>query len=334
MGFTPNFRTPVQLTGVARAAFDLQVGQYITDGLLPVNETYDINFSFGVTQAALPPAASFRSFNSESDVGSLGVSESRSGKLPPISRRLHVDEYQQLTMYQSSDDLIGAEFERYATSLGQAFALRFVMAQAEAITAGKVTIAERGLTFEVNYGRKAGLTANAATPWSTIATADPLTDIEGLRAVYGRRIGRIVLSRQAMGYLQTNANIIKIAMQRGSDLPPRISVEDVRAVFRDYGLGEIVVNEEVVTNSAGAEVPLFAADKVIILPAAGAVGRTDLGVTAESIRTDTGIAQSERPGLFAGALESDDPSGYDVLVSAIGLPILTDANATGVIDAF
>ena len=332
MGFTKNFRTPVQLTGVARAAFDALIGQYLTDDLLPVNRTYDINFSFGIAEGALPPAASFRSFNTAADVGTTTDSETKSGKLPPLSRRIPVDEYQQLTMFNASADQVGQKFEDYAARIAQSFALRFVLAQAEAVQSGKVTINERNLSFTVDFGRRANLTGTAATVWSNTVDSDPLADLQGLRNAYKRRVGRIVVSRTVMGYLQSNETIIKLALGRGTDLPPLISEDAVRSVIRSFGLGELVVNEEVLINASGVEVPLFASDKVILLPSAGAIGRTDLGVTAESIRTDTGIAQTERAGLFAGALESDNPSGYDVLVSGIGLPILTDPNNTAVLD--
>jgi hypothetical protein len=334
MGFTKNFRTPVQLTGTARAAFDQLVGSFgILNSLFPVNETYDINFDFNITEAALPAAASFRSFNTHSDVGVLGSTERSSGKLPPISRRLHVDEHQQLIMFNAGGDAIGLEFERYATSIAQSIASRFVLAQRDALVTGKVLISERDLSFEVDFKRKAGLTVNAGTAWSN-AAADVIGELEALRTVLGRSIGRIVISRQTMNYLQLNTAIRQQALGRGADLTARISADDVRSVFSAYDLGNLVINEDVITDQTGAVVPLFAADKVIILPAGGPVGRTALGVTAESLRTDTGIAAQERPGVFAGALESDDPSGYDVLVSAIGLPILSDANATAVIDAF
>ncbi|MDY0829129.1 major capsid protein [Microbacterium sp. BG28] len=332
MGFTKNFRSPVQLTGVARAAFDAQISEFLTDSLLPVNRTYDINFSFGVAEGALPPAAQFRSFNTAADVGTTDDTEQKSGKLPPLSRRIPVDEFQQLQMYNASADQVGQKFEEYATRIARSFALRFVLAQAEAVTTGKVTIAERNLSFTVDYGRRANLTAPAATVWSNTAASDPITDLEGMRKAYKRRVGRIVVSRLVMGYLQANAQIIKTFFGRGTDLPTRISEEQVRSVFSEYGLGQLVVNEDVLVNASGAEVPLFAEDKVILLPSAGPIGRTDLGVTAESIRQDTGIAQAERAGLFAGAIEADNPSGYDVLVSGIGLPILTDPNNTAVLD--
>lgn len=332
MAFTKNFRTPAQLTAAARAAFRTHVEKYVTADLLPSEANYTLDFSFAVGQAALPAAASFRSYSTESEVGTLEGGETRQGKLPPISIRTPVDEYQQLFMYNQQDG-IGDAFEKRAIRNATAVGSRVVLAQAEAIQDGKVTIAERNLTFAVDFGRKGALTATAGTPWSTTATATPIADMEALRAVLGKSIVRSIISQQSATYLQTNVDLIKTALGRGTDLPSRISWADVQTVFRDWQLGELEINTEKVVNRAGAEVPVFAADKVVVLTGSQ-VGTTELGVTAESLRADNGIAQSEAAGLFSGASEQDDPSGYNVLVSAIALPIATATNDTASLDVF
>lgn len=333
MPFTTNYRTPAQLTGVARAAFRAFIEGYQASGLLPIQSVYDINFTYGDVAGALPAAATYRSYDTESTVGELPTTSSKSGKLPPISIRGRVGEYQALRMY-GQDDAIGGEFERWAERLAQSVAARVILAQYEALASATVTINERNLNFTVNFGRTSGLTANAGTAWSTVATADPITDLETLRNVYKRPIGRVVLSRQAMTYLQQNTIIKQIVLGRGSDLTSRVSVEDVRAVFRDWDLGEIVINEETVTNTAGSVVPVLAADKVLILPAGGAVGNTKVGVTAESIEDENGIVGAERAGLFSGAIAASDATGYNVLVSGIILPVLSNPDATAVLDAY
>lgn len=332
MPYSKAFRTPVQLTGVARGAFRAIIEQYVTAGLLPSQANFTLDFSFVTGQAALPPAASFRSWSTESMVNTTDVGSVASGKLPPISIRMHVDEFQQLTMYRNNE-AIGAKFEEYAIRNAQAIANRVVLAQAQAIEAGKVTIAERGLSFEVNFQRKSGLTANAGTVWSTTASSTPLTDLETLRAVFGKSVDRIILSRQAMTYLQANADLIKIAVGRGSDLPSRISVADVQSVFADFGFGSLEVNEQKVVNGAGSEVALFSADKVILVNGS-TVGSTELGVTAEAINSDNNIPAGQQPGLFAGAAPQSDPEGFNVYTSAIVLPVLSSPNNTAVLDAY
>lgn len=332
MAFTKNFRTPAQLTGVARGAFRAHVEKYVTAGLLPAKANYTLDFTLNVGESILPPAASYRSYSTESEVGTIVGGETRSGKLPPISIRTPVDEYQQLFMYGNQEG-IGAAFEERAIRNATAVGSRVVLAQAEAIQSGKVTIAERQLSFTIDFARKAALTATAGTAWSSTATATPIADMEAIRTALGKSIVRNIVSQQTATYLQSNTDLMKLALGRGSDLPSRISWEDVRSVFRDWQLGELEINTQKVVNQAGTEVPLFSADKVIVLTASQ-IGNTELGVTAEAMQQANGITQGQAAGLFSGATEADDPAGYNVLVSAIALPVAQSTNDTASLDVF
>lgn len=195
MPFTKNFRTPGQLTGAARGAFDAAFDSFGIAALLPPAENFTLDYNFAVGAAPLPPAAKFRSFNTRSMVNTVGQGSRASGKLPPTSIRLYVDEFQQLEMY-GQDDAIGAKFEEYAIRNAQSIAFRVVLAAAEAIEKGVVTLEERGLALTVDFGRRADLSAVATTPWATVATAKPLDDIEALKAAFGKRVGEIRISAQ------------------------------------------------------------------------------------------------------------------------------------------
>lgn len=330
MPFTKNHRTPVQLTGVARGAFDAAYEAFLVSGLLPPVENFTLDYQFQTGSAPLPPAAKYRSFNTESMVNhASSQGQTQAGKLPPTSIRMHVDEYQQLRMY-GQDDAIGAKFEQYAERNAQSIAFRIVLAAAQAIQEGKVTLSERGLSMDIDFGRRAELSGTAGVSWANVETSKPLDDLEAMRDVFGKRLATNIISQRTMGYLQRNRDLIAISMQRGTDLPSRISQEDVRAVFRDYGLGEIVIDESVVPDTNGLEVPVFDPDKVILLSGTQ-IGTTEIGVTAEAFGQENGIPQNEAPGLFSGAIPSDDPSGYDVLVSGILLPVLSAPNDTAVL---
>ncbi|GAA2577356.1 major capsid protein [Microbacterium binotii] len=331
MTFTKDFRTPAQLTAAARAAFRAFIEKYLVAGLLPYDAVYDLDFTYGNVEGALPAAATYRAFNTESGVGELPAGSSKQGRLPAISQRHDVDEYLKLTLF-NQNAAIGEAFEKRAIRSAQALAARVVLAAYEGITTGSVTIAENGMSFVVNFGRKGALTATAATAWSSVATAKPVEDLEGFRNIYGP-LGRVILSQQSATYLQQNVDLIKLALGRGTDLPSRVSWEDVRSVFTDFRIGVPSVNEELVTNTSGVLVPTIAADKVLIVPN-GQVGTTKVGIAAESINQENGIAEAERPGLFSGAMHRSDPEGYHVLVSGIVLPVVTSPDQTGVIDAF
>ena len=325
MAFTKNHRTPAQLTAHARAAFRVHVEAFETAGLLPLEASPTLNYSVNIGQSVLPAAASFRSFNTESEVGTLEGGQTAEGKLPPISLRIPVDEHQELVMY-GMEDAIGEAFEKRAARTAQAVGSRFVLAQVEAIVTGKVTIQERNLNVVVDFGRKSAQTGTAPTLWNA-AGADPIADLDGMRAIMNKGISSVVMSRTILALLQTNEEIIKLVVGRGTDLPSRVSEEDVRAVLRDWGYGEIRVNEQTIVNRAGVEQTLFPADRITML-SGSQFGNTLTGVTAESLSPDNGISRGEAAGLFSGATHTHDPEGYNVLVSAIGLPVVQSPDNT------
>jgi len=326
MGFTKSFRTPAQLTGSARAAFRATTEQYATSALLPSQANFTLDYNFSVGSSILPPAANFRAFNTGSDVNITSTGETRSGKLPPLSIRMHVDEYQQLKMYNQTD-AIGGKFEEYAQLNATSIAQRVVIAQAEALQDGKVTIAERGQSFSVDFGRKAALSSAVTTPWSDHAASDPLADLMAYRQVFGA-ISEIIISRAVMTHLMQNANLI---LNSGNKDATFLSEAMVRTILSNFGFGSITINEQKLNDQSGVERPLFAEDKLVIL-GASQVGRTDLGVTAEAADDENGISGQEQAGLFSGAYDGVDPSGFNVLVSAIALPVVTDVNKTGSLD--
>lgn len=331
MAIAQDIRTAVQLTAEARAAAQVASTRYALEAYLPNVDNYALTFNFDVNQVDINEAASYRSFNTEAEYGKTGGSASRSGKLPPISLKYHVDELEQLTLY-GQDDAIGDTLERYARRVGSAIAARVELARGQGIETGKVELNERDLKFTIDFGRSASHTVTAGTVWSNVA-ATPITDLDTWAAVYratnGAGPGATLLSGRILAVLQKNADLIKLAVGRGSDLPSRISVDDVRSVLSSYGYGDVRVFDEVIN---GARV--ISDDKVIFLPTSnisldgGALGTTDWGIPAESIRPEYGIPASDRPGIFAGAFTHEDPEGTNVLGSAIVLPVIKNANAT------
>lgn len=332
MTYSPTPRTAVQLTAQARAAAQVASTGFGLALYLPDNPNYSLSFNFNVNQVALNDAASYRSFNTEADFGRTGGSESRSGKLPPISRKYRVDELEQLTLYGQAD-AIAALLEKHARALGASIAARLEFARGEAIEKGIVTIDERGLQFTIDYGRKASHTIVAGTAFSA-AGATPVDTLDVAKAIYqdtnGTAPGVTLISPEVLANLQKNADLMKMALGRGSDLPSRISVDDVLSTLASFGYGNVRVFDEAIGGQR-----VINARKVLFLPATGGVmldggplGTTDWGIPAEAINDDYGIPTSDRPGIFAGSFTQEDPEGTNVLASAIALPVVTNADAS------
>lgn len=332
MAFDKQHRTPAVLTGVARGAFQGVYGASMVSDFLPAKANQKLTFDFQPNATALTQAANFRSWNTESDQTKFPGAVSKQGKLPPISRRYNVDEYTHLTMIGGD---LGAEFERKAEAIAAQIAMRFVQAAAEAIETGKVTIKERGLDFQVDYGRKAALTATAPKVWSD-PTADIIGDLKAMRLAYGSNPASLLVPFAVKEHISKNTAIIELALGRASDLPTAIPYEQALSVLRQYEFGNLVTNDERLIDQTGTERSLFASDKVLFLPngsdafatamGSGPLGTLDLGITSEALEPDNGLGGSA--GLIAGAYKTEDPNGFDVLVGGIGLPVVTAADRT------
>lgn len=332
MAFDKQYRTPAVLTGVARGAFQGIYGSSLVSRFLPAKANQKLTFDFQPNQTALTRAANFRAWNTESDQTVFDGSSSKQGKLPPISRRYNVDEYTHLKMIGGD---LGVEFETKAEAIAAQIAMRFVQAAAEAIETGKVSIKERSLDFQVDYGRKAALTATAPTLWSNPA-ADIIGDLKALRLAYGSNPASLLIPFTVKEHISKNVAIIKLALGRTSDLPTAIPYEQALSVLRQYEFSNLFTNDERLVDQAGTERSLFSQDKVLFLPGtadafatamgSGPLGTLDLGVTSEAYEPENGLGGSA--GLISGAYKTEDPNGFDVLVGAIGLPVVTAADRT------
>jgi hypothetical protein len=342
MGINLDHATAVELTGAARAAADAFDAQMPLAGYLPARENTTLSYSFDATGNTPVDVASFRSFDTEAPYGQLGPRITKEGKLPPISRKLPVSEYTELQFINNLSALVD-KLGDYAAKLGVSIAARLEIARVEAVLTGGLTLAENGITAMINYGRDASLTVPglaAAAQWDQ-STATPVDNLIAWRelvrlASKGGLPTGLMLSNRVMTALMGNPQIISYALGRSSDLPSKVSQDQVREVLRGYaGITTVTVADEVYSRyNFGRTV--FPTDQIALLPPAGGLviggdgplGTTDFGVPAEALQPSYGIGESERAGIFAGAFDRSDPEGLDVLVSAIALPLLQRANTT------
>lgn len=337
MAINTAFRSPAQLTAVARAALEVADGEAYLSQFLPARDNLSLSYNFDVNAVNLAEAASFRAYDAEAPYTRAPGAASQSGKLPPASIKLPVSEYDELRLYNAGNEAVGAKLEEYATRLGAAIGARAEAARGEAIETGELTVDENGLSFTIDYGRDSGNTATAGTDWDAATGATPLDDLQTWIDTYtdanGSAPGVLLLSTKVLAALSKNTDTIE-AIVGSSAAPSRVSYADVKSLLNGYGIGQTVVYDRKV-NIGGVSTRVTSDSKVILLPAsdgapllAGALGTTDFGVPAEAINTDYGIPVAERPGVFAGAFGRTDPEGLDVLASSIFLPVLSNANAT------
>jgi len=341
MALNTDYRTANDLSGVARAAADELDSKMVLAEWLPTKENPTLSYEFDASDTPMVDVASYRAFDTESPYGKLGPTITKSGKLPPISRKLPVSEYTEL---QFTDNMaaLGDHLDDYAAKLGASIAARLELARVEAVSTGALSLAENGITASIDFGRDPALTVPLlvqASRWDQ-PTATPVDNTIGWRELVkekskGSLPTVMILSNAVMMALMGNQQVIEYALGRSDNLPSRVSADQVRTVFAGYaGISRMVVADEAyAAYNFGKQV--WPNSQVVLLPPAGVViggdgslGTTDYGVPAEALQPSYGIAQGERAGIFSGAFDHHDPEGLDVLVSAIALPLLQKANAT------
>jgi hypothetical protein len=339
MEYSSSFRTAAQLTAIARAACDALLGSFKLPSYLPSVDNMGLSYDFDINSLQLTEAATYRAYDAEAPFGKTSGGKSMQGKLPAISRKLRVSEYDQLTL-MGQTEAVGNKFEDYAERLGAGIGARVALAQGQAVETGTITLNENKLIFTIDFGRAAGNTVTAGTVWTTTsapALSDLATWAAAYRSVTGTDPAIAQISSSVMAALQKNTSIIGAATGLASaNLPAIISQDQVRAVFASFGFGQIVINDDQVVYN-GSTQRVVSANKLIWLPASGGLqlggvggvlGSTQWGIPAEALNSAYGIATSEAPGLFSAAFHDSDPEGHNVLASAIVLPVLQSANFT------
>lgn len=334
--YQANHRDAGALTAEARGAADAAALGYRLDRFLPGVSNFTLDYSFDLNTLGLTDVAEFRAFDTTPGYGQGQASAgSRAGKLPPVSRRYRVKEYEQLQLQIGGSALIGEKLESYARKGGLAIAARVALAQAEAIEFDQVRLRENGLDVLITYGRSPELFVAANVLWND-TSADILETIISWLNVYraknGSNPGVTLISQRILDALSRNKQIIGLTFgkaQSDPSLPGRIGYADVLSFLSQWGLRNVEVFEGTIDRKL-----LLSDNKVYFLPAeggigedAGSLGTTEWGITAESIQPVYGIGSTEQAGIFAAAFDDNQPQGTDVLATAVVIPALRNSDA-------
>ncbi|MGW5387199.1 major capsid protein [Nocardia sp. NPDC003963] len=328
-----DYIAPAELTGYVREALaDNPINDLtLVDDLLPDSLIDDVEFRANITQRGLRRAAQFRAWDTEAPLsGRKGVTRI-SGELPPLSEKRLLGEYDRLRL-RKAETAIRDLILNDAVELAQAIRTRIIMAKAQALMTGKVTLAENGLELEADFQRLSGHSVTASTLWSVTGSgaADPIVDQESwfstFRATQSGNPVRAITSQRVMSALMRNDKIRAAAVPVGT-VPGIVTKDAVNALFTAFGHPPFEVFDAQVEDFAGNATRLFPDNKILYVGAAK-VGETQWGTTAEALEPLYGIDANEAPGVVVGSFITPDALQRWTKASGIALPQLLNANAT------
>jgi hypothetical protein len=326
--------TPAELTGYVREV--PAPANLLLERFLPNRQIRNIKAAITEVQRT-NRAAKFRSWDTETPIGKRDTFSSREVRFPPLGQKLPVGEQEELEleMARTGGDnrsaLVEAIYDDADNNVRSIYN-RMELARGDVLSDGKFTLRENGLVLEADFGLAGNHLVAPAIEWDDPETSKPLSDLRPWIQRYvldtGERPGYMVASETVIGQMQMSLEVRQAAAGAGS-VQPFVTDEALAQLMRVHRYPQIVpydclIDVDDVTTRAIAE------NKVVFLPAdPSSLGFTAWGITAEALMLTRGQNPSlefeQTPGLAGVVMLEGDPPRRWSKVSAVGMPMITDA---------
>lgn len=202
----------------------------------------------------------------------------------------------------------------------------FELMRGQALSTGVVSLtAEDGDVHEVDFEVPAGNKIAVAAPWDPTTTAGAsamFADIESAHGVFHDSSGN------ASGLALTTRKVNRLLLRGLQSMFPQQPAGQIslNAYLTDRGLPGVVTNDRTLRGEDGTRTRIYPEGFLTFLPGDGPIGRTELGVTQESVQQvqNRVLSAQEAPGLTIITLGSDNPVQRAVKGAAVGLPVIQD----------
>lgn len=195
----------------------------------------------------------------------------------------------------------------------------FELMRGQALSTGVVSLtAEDGEVHEVDFGVATGQKI-LVTDTSDAAF---FTNLEAAHEVF------LDTSGAPAGVALTTSKVYRKALKALQTLFPQqpVGATNLNAYLGERGLPMFVTNDRTLRDESGNRTRIYPEGYLTFLPAGDTVGRTELGVTQESVQQvqNRVLTAQEAPGLTIVTLGQDNPVQRAVKGAAIGLPVIQD----------
>jgi Phage major capsid protein E len=335
-----SYVSPQALTAFARS---VPVNQnFILNQILPDRYAEILEVEFADTVVTTRTAHA-RAWDAPPLPGKRDLFSTRKVKLPAISQMMGTGERDRLEMERlraGGQATLAIEQAIYddAENNVRSVQARVELMRGDLLNDGKITISEMG-GLEADFQVPGAHIVTAATPWTTIATADVLGDIRAWNKVYratnGFSFGGMVLSEDIL-YTMLQNQVIRDMWSSVTGRPSVVTLEQLNQTLVANRLPTVlftydaqVVVDDVVTT-------ILPADKVTFVPPTGIeLGFTQWGMTATALELQgAGVQVQPSPAGIVAVLDKDvrPPFRQSTYVDATCMPILSRPSGLFVAD--
>ncbi len=302
----------------------------------PVLPTSELSFEYWLDQNLIDVSASVQAFNAEAQIASREGATKVSGEIPPIKRKIYLDERNMLALKREGAgdvDIVRNELYNDIANMVSSVYTRIEALRMTALTAGAIALNENGITLNVDYGVPAAHqdTLGGNDRWSEAATRDILGDIQTwtdtIEDNTGVRPTRALTSNTVQALMISDQTIRDAIWGPTNDNRP-VTMQEINRLLQTMDLPVVgTYNKRYRTQAEDGTFTTnryFANNMFVLLPPTK-LGDTLLGPTAEAL-VDDEVEARNIAGIYASVYHEGEPPIIWTKAAATSLPTFPGAD--------
>ena len=303
----------------------------------PVLPTNELSFEYYQDQVLINVSASVQAYGAEAQIGSREGVAKIAGEIPPIKRKIYLDERNLLALRREGAgdvERVRADLYNDIDNMVNAVYTRIEALRMTALALGMIQLNENGVILNVNYGVPAAqqVTLAGNDRWSEAATRDIIGDIQtwtdAVENATGVRPTRALTSDVVRSLMLTDQTARDLIWGQVNDTRP-VTMGQINNLLQTMDLPQIgFYNKRYrvqAEDGTFATQRFFPANMFVLLPE-GKLGDTLMGPTAEAM-LDVEVEARNVSGIYANVTHDNEPPMVWTKAAATALPTFPAADS-------
>ncbi len=299
--------------------------------VLPVNE---LTFEYWQNLNIIPVSASIQAYGAEAQIASREGAQKVSGEIPPIKRKIYLDERNMLALKREGAgdiDMVKNDLYNDIDNMVAAVYARIERMRMQALATGRMVMVENGVQLNVNYGVPAAQQAPPANSWDDATNRTIIADIQAwtqlVETATGVRPTRALTSDVVVNQMLTDQIIRNLIWGPVGDQRP-VTFQEINRLLATMDLPQIATynrrvrsqNEDGTYNTFR----FFPQDRFVLMPETK-LGDTLMGPTAEALLDDE-VEAKNVAGIYANVTHDNEPPMIWTKAAATSIPTFPAAD--------
>ena len=302
--------------------------------LFPIVPTNELTFEYWLRQNLIAVSASLQAYGAEAQIASREGAQKVSGEIPPIKRKIYLDERNMLALKREGAgdiDMVRNDIYNDIDNMVAAVFARIERMRMQALATGQMVLQENGVQLNVNYGVPAAQQAPPANSWDDAVNRTIIADIQSwtqlVEAATGVRPTRALTSDTVVNQMLTDQIIRNLVWGPAGDQRP-VTFQDINRLLGTMDLPQIATynrrvrsqNEDGTYNTFR----YFPANRFVLMPD-GKMGDTLMGPTAEALLDDE-VEAKNVAGIYVNVTHENEPPMIWTKAAATSIPTFPAAD--------